>query len=244
MLRSMYVTQPTSQLTLHYREKVDAYWASFLGCNPSSLYSYGDTIARQHTSPGLFCLEVDDSRVLSLASDVNITPPYGPLSREWIYSSLMRIGTVKEVYGPGDLLYCTSDTFNPVDDEAICQPLKSTDQKILERFVDQMQWQCIPQDHTLTWDLAFGVYQDGKLVSAATTIIWGNAIAALKVATLPEYQGRGYGRAVTSAATHAILSNTHLIPQYDTAATNHPSQRIARGLGFQHYGRIYYGILK
>jgi hypothetical protein len=239
----MYVTQPTSQITLHYREKVDAYWASFLGCTPSALYSYGDTIARPHTSSGLFCLEVGDSRVLSLASDVHITPPHGPLSREWIYSSLMRIGSVQEVYGPGDLLYCTSDTFNPTD-ETICQPLGNTDQGILEQFADQMQWQCLPQDDTLSWDYAFGVYQDGKLVSAATTIIWGNAIAALKVATLPDYQERGYGRAVTSAVTSAILSNTHLIPQYDTAVSNRPSQRIARGLGFQHYGRIYYGILK
>lgn len=243
MLRSTHVTQPTMQITLHYREIVDAYWANFLGCTPSALYDYGDTIARHRTFPGLFCLEIGDSRVLSIASDINTTPPCGPLSREWIYSTLMTSGSVDEIYGPGDLLYCTADTFEP-NDKTPCQPLKDEDQNTRERFASQAEWQDGIQNGMLSWAYAFGIYQDGKLVSAATTVVWDDTIAALKVATLPDYRGRGFGRAVTSAVTHTILSETHLIPQYDTAVNNHPSQQIASGLGFQHYGRIYYGKLK
>ena len=231
------------QISLDYREQVDSYWAEFLGCPPASLYRDGDTISHHRAAPGVFCLEIGNSRVLSLAGGVHIRPPFGPMSREWIYSVLASKGAVSEVYGPGDLLYCTADTFTPVD-ETICEPLKHGDQDTLNRFANLAQWRCEFPNQTLSWTHAYGIYQDSRLVSAATTIIWGNTIAAIKVATLTGYRGRGYGRAVTSAVTHSILSETHLIPQYDADTNNHPSQQIARRLGFQHYGRFYYGKLK
>lgn len=237
------MTYPSTQLALHYRERVDSYWADFLGCAPESLYRYGDTIVHHETSDGLFCLEIGDSRVLSLAPGISITPPYGPLSREWIFSTLMCAGAVHEIYGPGDLFYCTPCTFRPIDNTS-CQPLKDANREELERFARAAQWQCALKNQVYSWDYAFGIYHDSELVSAATIIIWGETIAALKVATLPEYRGRGYGSAVTSAVTRAILNETHLIPQYDTATSNHYSQRIAEALGFKRYGQIYYGKLR
>ena len=165
------------------------------------------------------------------------------MSRKWIYRTLIEAGPVAEVYGPGDLLYCTAQAFRPVDESA-CQPLKNADQSLLKRFAQKAQWQCFFQNYQLAWRHAFGIFEAGQLVSAASITIWGDAIAALKVATLPGYQGRGYGRAVTSAVTRTILNETQLIPQYDTATHNHPSRQIATGLGFEQYGRIYYGTLR
>ena len=236
-------THPTPQTTLHFRELVDTYWASFLGCTTATLHTYGDALIRHKSSDGIFCLDVGDSRIISVAPDVLITPPYGPISREWIYTTLMSAGTVQEVYGPGDLFYCTHDSFIPADD-SLCRPLADAEDTTLADFSNQVEWHCMLHNPVNLWNHAFGIYDDGKLVSAATTIVWGDMIAAIKVATLPGYQGRGYGRAVTSAATRTILNETHFIPQYDTAASNRPSQQIARALGYEHYGRIYYGTLK
>ena len=237
------MTAPTTQISLDHREQVDSYWADFLGCTPATLYRGGDTITYRNTSPGLFCLEIGDSRILSLARGISVRPPCGPLNEDWIYRVLAKKGPVGEVYGPGDVFYVTTDTFEPVN-ENICKPLKDTDQNILNQFATLAQWRCEFPNQTLSWTHAFGIYQDGKLVSAATTIVWSNTIAAVKVATLTDYRGRGYGRAVTSAVTSTILNETRLIPQYDTETSNYPSQQIARGLGFQPYGRIYYGKLK
>lgn len=80
---------------------------------------------------------------------------------------------------------------------------------------------------------AFVVYQGDRIIAAAGWRRWPDEVAHLGVLTAPQARGRGWGRAVASAATaHALAAN--LLPQW--RAQPEPSRRIARALGFREMG--------
>lgn len=231
-----------TDIALYYRNQIDTYWADFLGCSKEALYQPGDTIINHANSPGLFCLSVGQSRIFSLAPDVDPTFLYEGLSLASIRAALEPAGQVTEIYGPGDVMYCTPATYSQAHDEN-CYSLANAKWSALERFTDLAGWHGFLQECPNLWDHAYGIHQDGEIVSAATAIIWGEKIGAIKVATLPGYRRRGYARAAVSAATQHLLKHTSYIPQYDAAADNVSSLHVAQALGFRCYGQIYYGKL-
>ena len=231
-----------SHITCEYRQQIDTYWAGFLGCNIEALNAGGYTIVRQPASRGLFYLHTDDSQILSLHPDCIWTYPRTAPTLAQIRQTLAPLGTVDEVYGPGEVMYCTPETFCPADEQD-CRQISSKDHAALERFACEVEWTCFWQPASDVWDYTFGIFRNHHLVSAAAIIIWGDTIGAVRVATLPAYQGQGFGRAVTSRATCYMLTQTNLIPQYDTLVSNIPSRHVAQALGFQHYGQFYYGTI-
>ena len=229
-----------TKINLDYRNKVDTYWANFLGCRLYDLQNPGDTIVYNIDTPGLFCLETGKSRVISLLPGADATPLRDKITTEKICEALAPVGDVAENYGPGDVMYCTPDMF-AVANEYDCRKILTVDRNDLRQFAHEVQWSCFLQECADLWEFAYGIRRRGKIVSAATAVIWGGIIGAVKVATLPEYRNRGFAHAVVSAVTRHLLTQTHLIPQYDAAAENVSSLKIAQSLGFQCYGQIYYG---
>lgn len=84
---------------------------------------------------------------------------------------------------------------------------------------------------------AFGAFEQGRLVCAASAYPWGGArIADLGVLTLPPFRGRGHGRTVVRAISrHACLQGYE--PQYRCQLDNQASVSLARTAGLTLFGK-------
>lgn len=229
----------TSQLW----DSINAYWARFLDCSVADLHGGGNKIIYSNSSPGLFSLNIGISRVFSVKPEVKVPEHAAVLSREEIYQAIAPLGAVEEIYESGIVMYCPCENFRPAD-ELDCEtiPYGLADERY-GAFAAQVGWKDDYRSFTGPASNVFGIFRDGKLVSAVTIKIWDDIIGAVRVATLPNYRGRGYARAVVSAATRWILYYTSLIPQYDTEIHNIASQKLGLSIGFQPYGMISYGKL-
>ncbi len=88
--------------------------------------------------------------------------------------------------------------------------------------------------------IAFGVFHKGRLVSVSEAPAIGpmqEAIEEVGVDTLPGYQRKGFGKAVISAMTKAIL-DVGRIPVYRCGAKNKASLRLAKSVGYVKYADI------
>lgn len=231
-----------TSMSLDQSNRIDAYWAAFLGCGVNALRRCGDTLVYQPSSPGVFCLTAEEGRVFSLRPGGDHRPLQGRITHHAIAQALAPLGTPCEVFGPGDILYCSPETFRPAPmlDSRLLNEVDSAD---LDQFAATVGWKHDTTGRPNSWHDAFGICRDGKLVSVATIVVWGGVIGAIKVATLPRYRGHGFARAVVSAATAYLFEHTALVPQYDFASDNARSREVGFSLGFVPYGQFHYGRL-
>ena len=225
------------------RERIDQYWAQFLGCEVEDLRSGQDRLVYHRGSPGLFSLTVNRSRVISLRPGVPRLPLDVSLTPDVAREALAPVGAIEEIYGPAVVMYGHKEDFRPRDEMDSRLLDSSTHHQDLLRFAKVVGWQEYVYQTVVFWDYAFGIYREGELASVATATIWGGILGALKVATAPDHRRKGFGGAVVSAATRWMLENTRLIPQYDTASVNTASRRLGVSLGYREYGSIFYGKL-
>lgn len=84
--------------------------------------------------------------------------------------------------------------------------------------------------------LVVGTFSGDSLVSAASMYPWGDTLLAdLGVITLPEFRGRGLGRATVRAISAAALARGYE-PQYRCQLENTASAALARAAGFALFG--------
>jgi len=84
--------------------------------------------------------------------------------------------------------------------------------------------------------LAFGSFEDSRLVCAASMIPWrGTRLADLGVITLPQYRGRGLATRTVRALSARALSQGYE-PQYRCQLDNEASVALASAAGFSRYG--------
>lgn len=80
--------------------------------------------------------------------------------------------------------------------------------------------------------LVYGTFIGDKLVSAGSMYPWDDTqLADLGVITLPEFRGRGLGRATVQAMSAAALGRGY-VPQYRCQRDNTASVALARAAGF------------
>ena len=85
---------------------------------------------------------------------------------------------------------------------------------------------------------SFGYLADDEVAAASYHRQWQPYAVGIGVVTLPRHRGKGYGRAVTSAAVEDALKKGNMI-DYKAGIDNHGSVAIARSLGCTEYGREY-----
>lgn len=82
----------------------------------------------------------------------------------------------------------------------------------------------------------FGLFVHGVLAAACSYERRGEHVLHVGVVTHPGYRGRGYARAVASAATAYGLA-TGRVMQWQTLVANAPSLAVGRSLGYREYCR-------
>ena len=107
-------------------------------------------------------------------------------------------------------------------------PVSATENAGVAR--DTFSWVLDP-----AWQPCFAVVRDGVAVSVCCSSRVGRQAAEAGVETLPDFRGRGYAVAVTTAWGDAIRS-MGLIPLYSTSWDNLASQGVARRVGLIMFG--------
>lgn len=159
-----------------------------------------------------------------------------------------KIGSLIHPEKTGDLvhiLYCPPERLQLFENPH-CRKLQDTD---IDLYL-KMKLDLYPavEPNTLIRDIqrnirdgiAFGVFEDEKLVSIAEAPAIGHMqdfIEELSVDTRPEYRKRGYGKVVVSQTTKAIL-DIGRIPLYECGFENEASIRLAKAVGYMEYGDI------
>ena len=112
------------------------------------------------------------------------------------------------------------------DDAAAFEALvaNAPDDDLDEAYVELDHW------------LVFGTFIGDRLASAASTYPWvGTQLADVGVITLPQFRGRGLGRATVRAMSAAALTRGYE-PQYRCQLENTASVALARAAGFALFG--------
>lgn len=170
--------------------------------------------------------------------------PVELLTVEWRH----RIGQLVDPDQLGKLnvvLYGKSDSC-PMVKNPKCRPLSESD---VESYV-RMKLDLYPavNAENLATDIrrnigdgiAFGVFDTDRLVSVSEAPAVGHMqdqIDEVGVDTLPEYRRKGYGKAVVSNMTKAIL-DLGRIPIYRYNPANEASLSLAKAVGYEKYGDI------
>lgn len=240
--------RPSVLTTETTQQRIDEYWANYLGCQVEDLHAAGTRTVFSERYPGIFGLMVGQARVYSIHPALQpfladpgffFTPP-GEFSPAAFPGLVARAGLhVQETYGPGWLTYCDPASFRPRDDRSVCI-LDDTNAAEIGQLAEVVGWSELFRENSSQWIARFGLFQDRELASVAMLRAWGRQIGSLTVATRPECRGRGCASQVVSRATRWLFEETDLVPQYDTALHNLASLRVAHGLGYRTYGQIVY----
>jgi predicted GNAT family acetyltransferase len=83
----------------------------------------------------------------------------------------------------------------------------------------------------------FALFQEERIVAYATAEGLVEDIWGIHPQTLEQHRGKGYGRAVMSAATEHVLSLGKM-PYYDAGPDNPAAMRIAEALGYWVYQEV------
>jgi GNAT superfamily N-acetyltransferase len=139
----------------------------------------------------------------------------------------------ERILGPCPIAYCDDTSLRPAESLPPCRSLTKADKPAVERLAID----CGPE----AWShggveldaerAVFGCFADGRLVSAASYEVWGNAIAHVGVVTAPAFRGRGFGKAAATCATADALGQS-LVPQWRTLESNVASVRLSQAMGF------------
>lgn len=229
-------------------QRVDRYWADFLGCSLAELRGQTHVWVTSKRSPGLVALRVAQSWIVSLPPgvDAEASTPLAPENSdaEWGAAPVEALrerlpgARLTESYGPAQVLYCARETLR-AGDEGGARRLTVADRPAVERFRAGMGSLAWSLDDPERWVAAFGLFAGHELISAAVVQVWGDSIGEIFVDTLAQHRRRGYARMVTRAATRWLLEETSLIPQYDAELTNPASLRVAQAIGYEPYGCLF-----
>jgi GNAT superfamily N-acetyltransferase len=135
-------------------------------------------------------------------------------------------------------MVCDESTFTPSINEGLAIKLQAQNQQHLELFLNLKR----SRGQELTLEEAmeilrrrryYGIIVDGVLTSTSSRYLALQEIHMIgDVYTKPEYRGRGYAKAVTSAITReAIVSGA--LSSLHVEATNEPAIKVYRGLGYR-----------
>ena len=220
--------------------RVEKYWAHEFGCSVDTLRTPGSKVFVRDESGSAFVFRYGDCCIWhvpgrfvpavqrSIRAHDGVDHVFTPAFISALFDSAAEL-----ILGPCPIAYCDDTSLRPAESLPACRKLTEAD----AAAVGQLASDCGPED----WGhggveldahrSVFGCFADDRLVSAASYEIWGDAIAHVGVVTAPSYRGRGFGKAVATAATAEALRQG-LVPQWRTLESNIASVRLGRAIGY------------
>jgi GNAT superfamily N-acetyltransferase len=221
-------------------ETVDEYWASYFGLNAAELLSSEPQVVAHCELQGY-----QGAWLFRRGAKYIISAPPGlvPALRSVVRERglgltdddfIAALGdNVTRVIGPAYQGHLRANDFRPAVSDA--RLLSAQDDKALRDLqvaCDEEEWD--HSDIELERHPHFGLFADGRLVAAATYRVERGVAALPGLITHPGFRGRGYGRAVLSAAVQHGL-NAGLLMLYQTLVANEPAIAAAQSLGYKPY---------
>jgi len=226
--------------------RVDQYWGQFFGCGSELIRCppapYLLTTAAQ---PGLWALTCGGSWVVAASPigeeglPAQLAACFRPdqLPAQDQLQSLRHAFPGASPFGPAILFLHHEPAALPPIDPSI-RPLTGDDQCHIAAFAattDSLSW---TQEQANGWLRVFGYFCGQTLVATCGVYLWGDLLAEIYIDTLPAYRGRGYAKAVTTAALHWIATATPYYAESVVDLSNEPSLRLMHSLGFVPYGYL------
>ncbi len=141
---------------------------------------------------------------------------------------------IKEFYE----MLCTEETFAPSQNERLATRLTSSHAKPFEEFMRSRGVELTLEEAqgTLSKRRYYGVIVEGVVVSTAATCVELREIHVVcDVYTRPEFRGRGYAKAVSSAVTRRAVASG-AVALLSVGVGNEPAVRLYTKLGYRVVG--------
>ncbi|MFN3485748.1 MAG: GNAT family N-acetyltransferase [Planctomycetota bacterium] len=228
--------------------RVDAFWAAYFGCRIEDLAA-PRTLVVPHQALAGYDGALAFRRGPALVVSVPETVPEieraqlreAPPERAFDPAFLARVFVVSrdKIAGPAWLGIADRADFrsSPAGREA--RLLGDADEPAIERLAEgcgELAWK---QSKLLQIRKPlFGLFREGDLVAVSGYVVMGNVLAYIGVITHPAHRGKGYAKAVVSAAAEDAL-NRGFVAQWRTPEANEAAVALARSMGFQPYARTY-----
>lgn len=222
----------------------DQFWATFLGVDPSDWSIPGVSI-RAHVGligyKGLWCFRRRDQTVVSAPAGwvthlrALLTHAEADRLFDEDYLSKLLGDDFESLIGPAFQGCLEPAAFRPVS-AAEVRPLGREDAASYE----QLRTECNPEAVAISGVLKSaehaGYFQGSRLLAVAGYRPWTDFAGDPCILTHADFQGRGYGTAVTSAVVQRALNEGKLL-LYQTLEANSGAVHIARKLGYEQYAR-------
>lgn len=229
--------------TLRTRQRADAYWAAFFGCQAGDLHT-PRTLVVPHAAladyAGAYFMRTEEACLVSvpaglLEQTAARLAGKTPVDVFDLEAAAALFGAVVEsVVGPAYQGYVDRADFQPADTKGT-RVLGEQDAPALQRLAmacEETEW--AHSGIGGEGQIVFGCFVGGELAAAGMGEPRGDALWHIGIVTHPAFRGQGYGRAVVSAvAQHGLARG--LVPWYQTLQANAASVAIARSLGFTQY---------
>lgn len=228
---------------------VDAFWAAYYGIEPERLSASGVVVVSHAGLAGYHGLQgFERGEVLVISVPPELEEDARATLSGWRLERLADPGAVAgalsveiaEAVGPAVLAYADRRSFRP-EPSLWVRRLSTADREALETLRASCrlnEWEHGGAD--LAADVlempCAGWFEEGELLSLAHYVVWGGALAQIRVVTATGARGRRRGCGVVSAVTGLALAEG-LVPQFRTLASNRPALALARALGYLPYAR-------
>jgi GNAT superfamily N-acetyltransferase len=198
---------------------------------------------------GIYVWESEGACIVSAPQELlmDVAGPIGGADPEQVIDgrSLRDIlgGRLGRTIGPAVISYADGGDFIRQEEQGARPLIPSDDDalKELSREVGEEAW--VNSNISFERVPIFGIYEQRRMVAAASYERWGERILHIGVVTHPDYRGQGFGRGVAAATTaHALEAGG--IAQWQTLESNAASARIADALGFKSHCRTLFLQLK
>jgi len=154
---------------------------------------------------------------------------------EGIATRLMELGFKRVELRKFHDMVCSEETFEPSDNERLAMRLTTAHAELFRDYMDSRNIRLTAREaHDILSKMHYyGVIVGSEIVStSATCIRLPEVCIVCDVYTRPEFRGRGYAKAVSSAVTRRAVESG-AVALLSVEVNNEPALKLYRGLGYR-----------
>jgi GNAT superfamily N-acetyltransferase len=208
------------------RARVESVWAMRLGCD-TSLFRTPGIHPIAHPQPAvLYAVLVGDAAIVAAPTELHTALRSLPAIEAGTLARLVPGGA--RWVGPAFVGYAAARPPPPASE---VRTVALADLDPLRGAVTATEWEHAGLE---TASPIFAAFAEAAVASAAGARLLPGNVAHIGVATSSGHRGRGFGRAVVTAALAHAIDQEHLA-QYQTLLANRGAMSIAQVLGFERF---------